>query len=73
MIRLSSHVDLILLCQVTDGPAHCLAVHAEGFLVCVGGDSGEVAMVQLSSGLVEVTKVRQLFFIDIDFDLIVSL
>ena len=68
------------MCQVTDGPAHCLAVHAEGFLVCVGGDSGEVAMVQLSSGLVEVTKVRQLFFIDTDidnhlqdFDFIVSL
>ena len=66
------------MCQVTDGPAHCLAVHAEGFLVCVGGDSGEVAMVQLSSGLVEVTKVRQLFYrcIDnhlLDFDFIVSL
>ena len=43
--------------QVQEGPANCLAAHPEGFLICIGGDSGEVSLIQLSSSLVDVTKV----------------
>ena len=43
--------------KVHEGPAHCLAAHPEGFLMCVGGDSGDVSLLELSSSLVDVTKV----------------
>ena len=46
--------------KVHEGAAHCLAPHPEGFLMCVGGDSGDLAMIQLSSSLVEVTKVSDI-------------
>ena len=42
-----------------EGPAHCLTPHSEGFLLCVGGDSGEVSLLQLSSSLVDVTKTEK--------------
>ena len=45
--------------QVQEGPAHCLSPHSEGFLLCVGGDSGEVSLLQLSSSLVDVTKTEK--------------
>ena len=45
--------------KVHQGAAHCVSPHPEGFLVCVGGDSGDLAMIQLSSSLVEVTKAEK--------------
>ena len=45
--------------KIHEGPAHCLAPHPEGFLVCVGGDTGDLAMIQLSASLVDVTKAEK--------------
>ena len=45
--------------KVHQGAAHCVSPHPEGFLVCSGGDSGDLAMIQLSSSLVEVTKAEK--------------
>ena len=45
--------------KIHEGPAHCLAPHPEGFLVCVGGDTGDLAMIQLSPSLVDVTKAEK--------------
>ena len=45
--------------KVHEGAAHCLAQHPEGDLICVGGDSGDLAMIQLSPSLVEVTKAEK--------------
>ena len=44
--------------KIHEGPAHCLAPHPEGFHLSVGGDSGDLAMIQLSASLVDVTKVK---------------
>ena len=49
----------VLTHKVQEGPVHCMSAHPEGFLLCIGGDKGEVSMIQLSSGLVEVNKVDQ--------------
>ena len=48
----------IMAHKVHEGPAHCLSSHPEGFLMCVGGDAGDVSLLELSSSLVEVTKVQ---------------
>ena len=45
--------------KIHEGPAHCLAPHPEGFLLCVGGDTGDLAMIQLSPSLVDVTKAEK--------------
>ena len=45
--------------KVHQGAAHCLAHHPEGDLICVGGDSGDLALIQLSPSLVEVTKAEK--------------
>ena len=45
--------------KIHEGPAHCLAPHPEGFLMCVGGDTGDLAMIQLSASLVDVTKAEK--------------
>ena len=45
--------------KIHEGPAHCLAPHPEGFLMCVGGDTGDLAMINLSASLVDVTKAEK--------------
>jgi len=49
----------IMAHKVHEGPAHCLAAHPEGILMCVGGDTGDVSLLELSSSLVDVTKAEK--------------
>ena len=49
----------VMTIKIHEGPAHCLAPHPEGFLMCVGGDTGDLAMIQLSASLVDVTKAEK--------------
>ena len=54
--------------QVCGGPVHCLAAHIEGWLLCCGGDGGEVGLLQLSPGLAEVTRAEKVIELsEIDF------
>ena len=55
----ANHLVIWKQFQVHEGPAHCITPHSEGFLLCIGGDSGEVSLLQLSSSLVDVTKTEK--------------